>query len=285
MATRKADVATRKVDTPTRARTIVLADNDPFILEAIGELLRNKDYKVHPARDGLEALRAIRTVKPDVVILDIVMPKLDGSRVCAMIRHDAALRHTPIIALSSLSPEQIRRFPALSADAYVAKGPLGVMANNVLTAIKHVDERGRGDLGGGIFGYEGFRPRQLVSEMLAARHHWETLLRMFTHGVVELDPDGLILMANAEASRLLGKQEPRLIAEPLAAFFLPEDRQVIEERLADFRTNRPAGACRLVAALGGREVVVGLSSAVEDGQCAGVLVTLEAARPEEERRV
>jgi PAS domain S-box-containing protein len=277
MATRKTEATEPTVQPP---QTIVLADNDPLILEAIGELLRNKGYEVHAARDGLEALHSIRRVKPTYVILDIVMPKIDGSRVCGILRHDRQLRHTPIIALSALSPEQIRRFPALSADAYVAKAPLAVMANNLLLAIKYLDERGRGDLGGGIFGYEGFRARTLISELLSVRQHWDTLMRMFTHGILELDPDGLVLMANAEASRILGKKEVRLIAEPFAPLFSPRDRQVIEEILADLKKSRLAEECRIVTTLGGREVSVRLSVAVEEGECTGFLVTLETGRGE-----
>lgn len=280
MPTRKTEAGTRKTEGSPQPRTIVLADDDGSILEGLGELLRNKDYEVHGARDGLEALRTIRRLKPDFVILDIVMPKLDGSRVCAMIRHDPQLRHTPIIALSALSPEQLRRFPALSADAYVAKGSLAAMAGNVLRAIKHLEERGRGDLEGGIFGYEGFRARSLIGELLAARQHWETLIRTFPHAVLELDAGGLILMANAEASRLLGKQESRLIGEPFAALFASRERRVVEELLAELAKDRLGDQARMAATLGGREVSVRLASAVEAGECSGVLATLEPVRPE-----
>jgi len=62
--------------------TVVFADNDPIVLEAITELLRTKGYEVHPTQDGLEALQAIRRIRPSYVILDIVLPKIDGSRVC-----------------------------------------------------------------------------------------------------------------------------------------------------------------------------------------------------------
>ena len=277
MATRKGEATEAGVPAP---QTIVLADNDPLILEGVGELLRNKEYEVHTARDGLEALRAIRRLKPAYVILDVVMPKIDGSRLCGIIRHDRLLRHTAIIALSALSPEQIRRFPAVSADAYVAKAPLAVMASNLLLAIKYLDERERSDLGGGIFGYDGFRARTLISEMLTVRQHCEALMRMFSHGVLELDPDGVVLMANAEASRILGKKELRLIAEPFAQLFPPRDRQVIEDLLADLKKSRLAEECRLVTTLGSRDVSVRLSAAVEEGECTGFLVTLESGRGE-----
>ena len=115
-------MATPRTDGKSGPPTVVFADNDPIVLEAITELLRTKGYEVHPTQDGLETLQAIRRIHPSYVILDIVMPKIDGSRVCWLVRQDPQLRHTPIIAFSALSPEQIRRFPELSADAYVAKG-------------------------------------------------------------------------------------------------------------------------------------------------------------------
>jgi CheY-like chemotaxis protein len=274
MPGRKAADGTGKSNGAAVGKTIVLADEERAILDALGELLRHKDFIVHPASDGLEALCAIRRVKPDYVILDAVMPKLDGSRVCAMLRHDPLLRHIPVIALSALSPEQLRSFPALSADAYVAKAPLAVMAGNVLQAIKHLDERGRGDLGGGILGYEGFRARSLVSHMLAARQHWETLLRTFPHPVLELDAEGRILAANAEASRVLGRPESRLIGEPFAGLAEARDAEAVAGALADLGKRLGDQSC-VTAALGGRDLLLRLASAVEGGECTGILVTLE----------
>jgi two-component system cell cycle sensor histidine kinase/response regulator CckA len=184
------------------AKTILFADNDPILLDAIPELLQTKGYDVHVTQDGLETLQAIRRLKPSYVILDIVMRKLDGSRVCWLIRQDPELKNTPMIAFSALSPDQIRRFPELSADAYVAKGPLTVVANHLLMALKYLDEHGRGDLNGGIFGYEGFQSRRLISEMLGMKRYWETLFRVFEHGILTLDEEGRILLANPAASRL-----------------------------------------------------------------------------------
>ncbi len=280
MATRKPEAGASRATPSAPSKTIVLADDDGTIVEALGELLRNKDYEVHGASDGLEALRAIRKLKPDCVILDIVMPKLDGSRVCAMIRHDPHLRHIPVIVLSALSPEQLRRFPALSADAYVAKASLAVMANNVLRALKHLEERGRGDLGGGIFGYEGFRARNLIGQMLSARHHWDTLIRSFPHAVLELDAEGQILMANTEAARIIGRQESRMIGEPLAVLLPPRERQAFLEVLGELTKKRVGEQARMVATFGGREASLRLASAVEGGRCTGFLVTLEPVRPE-----
>ncbi len=266
---------TQESDARKAAKTIVFADNDVLLVEAIGELLRDKGYEVHVARDGLEALLAIRKVKPDYVILDIVMPKVDGSRVCWFVRQDPALRDTPIIAFSGLSPLDIRRFPELSADAYVAKGPLAIVASNILAAIKYLEEKGRGDFSGGIFGYEGFRPRKIISEMLLWKRHWETLIRSFGYGVLELDPGGRILMANAAASELLEDKEVRLVGKALPALCHAPDRNAVQETLDKLSKARLPGVHQVVIHLGNHEVELRFASTVEDGECAGILCTME----------
>jgi len=274
-------------DSRRAAKTVVFADNDVLLVEAIGELLRDKGYDVHIARDGLEALLAIRRLKPDYVILDIVMPRIDGSRVCWLTRQDPALRDTPIIALSGLSPQDIRRFPELSADAYVAKGPLAIVASNILGAIRHLEEKGRGDFGGGIFGYEGFRPRKIISEMLLLKRHWETLIRTFGHGVLELDPGGHILMVNGPASDLLGDKEARLIGKALPPLCHVRDREAVQDILDRLSKTRLPEVHRVVVHLSDYEVELRLASTVEAGECTGILCTMEpsstAARTQKER--
>lgn len=281
MTNKKSDDPGTKSDHPGTAKSIVFADNDALLQEALGELLRDKGYEVHIARDGLEALLTIRKMKPSFILLDIVMPKIDGSRVCWLIRQDRHLRNTPIIAISGLSPQNIRRFPELSADAYVAKGPLAVMANNVLSAIKFVEEGGRGDLvEGGIFGFEGFRPRQLLNEMLYVKKHYENLMRSLECGVLELDENGRVLMANVVASKILGKREQDLIAETLPSIFPPRDRRAIQNLLDELTRARLPEECRVVTNLQERELSLRLCSTVEDGKCVGIMATLEPRPPE-----
>jgi len=274
--------------TPTPAderieKTVVFADNDPILFEAIPELLRTKGFEVHPTRDGLETLETIRRLKPNYVILDIVMPKIDGSRVCWLMRQDATLRHTPVIAFSALSPEQIRRFPELSADAYVAKGPLAVVAKNLLAAIKYLDERGTGDLEGGIFGYEGFQSRRLISEMLGLKRYWETLVRVFESGVLGLDEDGRVLLANPAATGLFGRSETRIIGESLAALFSAPDRRTIQQAIGELKKTRLPEDRQLESSVGEQRVRLRLSSIVEDGACSGVLAILEPMPPRTKR--
>ncbi len=84
-----------QADAARPIQTIVFVDDDRFFLDAITEILISHGYVVHTAQDGLEALALIRKLKPDCIVLDVVIPKLDGGQVCAAVRLDASLRHIP----------------------------------------------------------------------------------------------------------------------------------------------------------------------------------------------
>ncbi len=257
--------------------SIVLADNDRFVLEAVGELLRNEGYDVHLAHDGLEALQLVREVKPSYVILDIIMPKLDGGRVCWLIRQDPSLRDIPVIAFSSISAQGFRHFPELSADAYVAKGPLPVAFQNILQALSHVEKRKRGDLSSGLFGFGSIRPRQIVEELLKERRRFLRILHALAYGVVELDTAGHIVMASASACDLLEKKEASLLGESLISFCQARDRKVMEDLLAELRTATSPAQRQAVVKFGNAEVPLRLCALVEERECIGILVVMESS--------
>ena len=147
-----------------RGRRILLVDSDPVVLEALGDMLEAKDYQVTKVRDGLEALEQFRESQFDVVIFDLVLRKLDGHDLCRRIRQDKRGHLLPLIAITPLAPHDVVKLAGLSADAYVAKGPLGVIIPNILEAIKSVLAKRKGRVKPAIYGYEGFHPRGIVSE-------------------------------------------------------------------------------------------------------------------------
>ncbi|MBB6730580.1 response regulator transcription factor [Cohnella zeiphila] len=108
--------------------TILVADDDPDIREVIHVYLRNEGYRVFEAADGAEALRIAGEESVQLVILDVMMPVLDGIRACLQIRKTS---HVPIIMLSA-KEEEIDKITGLStgADDYVAKpfSPLELLA-------------------------------------------------------------------------------------------------------------------------------------------------------------
>jgi PAS domain S-box-containing protein len=259
----------------SKKRSIVFVDNDRLFLEAMTELLTEKGFAVHTARDGLEALSLVREVMPDYILLDIVIPKIDGGRVCAAIRQDDRLRDIPIIAFSGLSPQDYRLFPGLRADAYVAKGPLASAGENILKAIGQFEDRGREMAEGQVLGYDNFRPRQIINELLIERRHLAAILRALGCGVLEMNRDGRIVMANPRACELLGKKEGLLIGERFSALFPPAQQRSTQEIVEELVRSPEAARCWTTLTVGGVELPVRVASIVEENECTGILVTLE----------
>jgi len=260
-------------------KKIVFVDNDRFFLVAMTDLLREKGFDVCTAQDGLEALSVIRELMPDYVLLDVVLPKVDGGRVCGAIRQDERLRHIPIIAFSGLSPQEYHLFPELQADAYVAKGPLATALENILEAIAQFEDRGREGADGPVLGYENFRPRQIVNELLLERRHHAAILRALGLGVLELNREGRIAMANPKACAILEKKEGQMVGELFASLVPPPHRDGVQALLTELVRSPGPGHFRTALRLGAVEVPIRLASIVEEKECTGLLVTLEVHEP------
>jgi len=271
------------VQKPGPKKTIVFVDNDRFFLEAMTDLLREKGFAVRTAQDGLEALSVIREVMPDYILLDIVIPKIDGGRVCAAVRQDDRLQHIPIIAFSGLSPQDYHLFPDLKADAYVAKGPLQTAVENILKVINHLEEGGRQAAEGEVLGYENFRPRQIVNELLVERRHMAAILRALGLGVLELNRDGRIVMANPSACEILGKKEGQLVGEFFSSLFPLPHREGVQQLLTELVRSPEPGHFRTALRLGAGELPIRMASIMEENECSGLLVTLEMKDSQSER--
>jgi DNA-binding response OmpR family regulator len=101
---------------------ILAVDDDPTILRLLQVNLEMEGHDVVTAEDGHQALEALRAERPEVVLLDVMMPGLDGWQVCERIRADAEVAHTPVVFLSARAQESdLVRGTEVGADAYVTK--------------------------------------------------------------------------------------------------------------------------------------------------------------------
>ena len=106
----------------TTARRVLIADDEPNIVTSLEFLMRNCDYDVRVARDGEEALRLAEDFQPDVMLLDVMMPRCNGFEVCRRMRGNPALRGVKILMLTAHGREaEVERGLALGADAYITK--------------------------------------------------------------------------------------------------------------------------------------------------------------------
>ena len=128
-----------------KQKRILVVDDDPDILEAVGTVLESQDYEVITARNGEEGLAKLKERHPDLMILDLLMPRMDGFAVCVALRDPrwAECSDIPILVLSSVREEAARRRYELETglelgvDDYVEK-PVSpaVLLQRIATALK-----------------------------------------------------------------------------------------------------------------------------------------------------
>jgi DNA-binding response OmpR family regulator len=103
-------------------RTVLIADDEPNIVISLEFLMKREGYAVSVARDGPSALAAVRHSKPDLVLLDVMMPGLSGFEVCQAVRADETLAGVKILMLSAKGRDtDLAKGQAMGADAYVTK--------------------------------------------------------------------------------------------------------------------------------------------------------------------
>ena len=107
---------------PTMNKRILIVDDEPNIVISLEFLMMREGHEVRVARDGEAGLAAVRTHRPDVVVLDVMMPKLDGFAVLEAVRSDPDLAGTRILMLTAKGREaEQNKGLALGADAYMSK--------------------------------------------------------------------------------------------------------------------------------------------------------------------
>jgi OmpR family response regulator RpaB len=104
-------------------KKILVVDDEPGILKVTSIRLEKLGYNVLTAVDGKEALDTIRSENPDLVLLDLVMPFMNGAEVCEQIKNDEKLKHIPIILFTAsgsgaMTAEKIKK---IGADDYIVK--------------------------------------------------------------------------------------------------------------------------------------------------------------------
>jgi two-component system alkaline phosphatase synthesis response regulator PhoP len=108
-------------------KKLLLVDDDVEFCEATKLLLESKGYEVHLAYDGKDGLEKIRAYKPNVVILDVMMPEINGYDVCVIVKQDPELKDIPVILLTAIDQAVFRTTYSQAmglmteADDYIAK--------------------------------------------------------------------------------------------------------------------------------------------------------------------
>ena len=104
------------------AHRVLAVDDDPVIQRLLEVNLEMEGYEVRLASDGLQAVDAAREFRPHVILLDVMMPNMDGWEACATIKQDADFAQTPVVFLSARAQDaDVERGSELGAAAYITK--------------------------------------------------------------------------------------------------------------------------------------------------------------------
>ena len=104
---RTGEIAVATLEIPADAK-ILMVDDDQSVVELMAELLRKQGFQFSSARDGVEGLEKAKEFLPDLIILDISMPRMDGFEVCRRLRGDAVTQRIPVVMFTGLSDRSMR---------------------------------------------------------------------------------------------------------------------------------------------------------------------------------
>ncbi|MFA4955413.1 MAG: response regulator [Candidatus Methanoperedens sp.] len=100
---------------------VLIVDDDPINIEVLEGYL-SKDYDILKAHDGIEAINIVETTPPDIILLDILMPRMNGYKVCKKLKDDHKTNHIPIVIVTSLRETEDRnKAIEAGADDFITK--------------------------------------------------------------------------------------------------------------------------------------------------------------------
>ena len=121
---------------PIEPRTIVIVEDNESFMKILKMRLEAKGHVTVLARDGFEGLNAVRKTKPDLVISDIMLPKLDGHKLCRLIKQDLSVQHIPVIMLTSRDLDEDAEIAKKGgADAFIVKTVHAEIMMDVITKL------------------------------------------------------------------------------------------------------------------------------------------------------
>ena len=106
----------------TMVKKVLIADDEPNIVVSLEFLMKQRGYNVRVVANGEDALHAVGEFRPDLILLDVMMPRMNGYDVCQKVRENPAWQHIRIIMLSAKGRDvEMDKGIAVGADAYVTK--------------------------------------------------------------------------------------------------------------------------------------------------------------------
>lgn len=255
------------------SKTVLVVDNEKVMVEMLAKIMTGKGYQVEKAYGGLDALAKLKQQVFNVVLLDLVMPRVGGDRICKFIQQSPNHSETKIIIVTAVAIEAEQKIAQLAPDACISKGPYPIMKANILKVLQSLEDR-RGPSPFMILGKEGVHARSVVKELLFAQRHFEAILNSMQEGVIELDTDHVITYVNPPAQALLGKKEWELIGRDFTEGFPPKKSQEILSALNEIAKKDHSITKELILKYSDRQYSLSLRNVIRDDELIGSTVVV-----------
>jgi two-component system cell cycle sensor histidine kinase/response regulator CckA len=211
-------------------KTLVV-DNNLVMLQLMKKLLEKEGHEVLTAADGLSALEILKTCIPDVMFIDLIMPDIDGEKLCKIVRKIPELNHVYIVIISAIAVEQHVDPAQLGANACIAKGPFDEMRQNVLVMLDKLQSGDSYDVPAEVLGTGNLHKREITEELLISKKHFELILGSMSEGILEITKDARVVYANPSAVSMIGIPEEKLLTCKFTDVFYEKDQHRTKEIL------------------------------------------------------
>lgn len=210
-------------------KKILVVDNHPLILEFMSNLLTREGYEVVTAEDGLTALDILQTFTPEIIFIDLIMPNIDGRKLCGILRRIPECKDAYIVILSGIATEEEIDFEALGANACIAKGPFNKMTESILLVLERLHGSLSPSPSDAILGWRHSSPWMITRELLSIKSHFEVILETMLEGIIETAGKGRIIYANRTAKALIELPEEEILGMSFVSLFRESDRDTVRE--------------------------------------------------------
>ena len=251
---------------------ILLIDDDRVFLKYLARQVETAGHDVVTAADGISALNLLTEITPDLIFLDLILPKIDGDKLCRIIRKMDHLNNCHLVVISAVVAEMGSNFDDIGADSYIAKGPFATVAEHVMAVLEAATAPKERDKSKKILGLEHVSPRQLTRELLSRNQHLKTILESMEEGILEI-VEGVVVYANSAAVRLFGLPLEKILAANPTNLFDVKERFRVADLLSKTDAKMVEIGENLPIEQGGRQVTVRLFRVGSDSKGTIILIS------------
>jgi len=245
---------------------ILVVDNNPVFLKLMDRLLSKEGHQAVLVSSGLEAFQALKSFTPEIIFLDLIMPHIDGKKLCQLIRRTPRYNQITLVVISGAVTEDEESFNEYGADYCIAKGVFTRTAEHIRAIINEVNSGKKGKLSNMVLGLgETHQPTQITKELIHEKEHLEFILANISTGIAELNEELEIIYCNEFFQSLCGKGETELLAKRFDALFQEEEKALLQKEFQGAHGEQNSGRAVPVD-LQGEKLWVKVKPVVNDGE-------------------